>query len=115
LSIGEGRTVTASPPTLELEVPYPDVYPPPPPSNLVCLPEPGDVRLRWDPSPDAGVSYQVQRRQGDTAWEMVEAQATGTDFTDTAPPAGEVEYQVRAIDAAGNVSTTVTCTARTGP
>jgi len=113
--LGGGGIVTASPPSPELEVPYPDLYPPPPPANLVCLPEPGDVRLRWDPTPEGGLSYQVERRQGEGDWEIVQAKVPGTDFTDTSPPVGEVEYSVRAVDAAGNVSTTVTCRVRTSP
>jgi hypothetical protein len=113
--LGGKGIATASPPSPELEVAYPDIYPPPPPSSFVCLPEPGDVRLRWDPSPEAGVSYQVQRRQGENAWEMIDPDVVEAEFTDATPPPGEVQYSVRAMDAAGNASTTVTCTVRTSP
>ncbi|HUK14176.1 MAG TPA: hypothetical protein VLW17_12815 [Thermoanaerobaculaceae bacterium] len=105
---------TVSPPTPELEVPYPDVYPPPPASTLVCLPEPGDVRLQWAPSTEAGVVYRVDRREGEGEWTTVAAKVAAVEYVDVAPPAGQVEYAVRAVDAAGNQSDAVTCKARTG-
>ncbi len=103
-----------SPPSAELEVPYPDIYPPPPVTSFLCLPEPGLVRLRWDASPEPGVTYKVFRRQGEGAWKHLEETFAGTEYVDEAPPAGQVEYAVKAMDAAGNQSDAAYCKARTG-
>ena len=105
---------TVSPPTAEVEVPYPDIYPPEPVANFICLPEPGLVRLRWEPSSEKGVSYKVFRRQGEAAWDHLEEAFARTEYTDASPPTGEVEYAVKAVDAAGNQSTAVYCKVRTG-
>ncbi len=111
------RAVKGSPPALVigepgevLEVPYPDVYPPPPPESFVCLPEPGLVRLRWEPSSGAAF-YRIFRKQGTKAgWARLAWHHTkGTAFVDRTPPAGEVTYAIKAVDAAGNESEPVTC------
>ncbi len=104
----------ASPPEGEITVPYPDVYPPPPVPTLVCLPEPDVVRLRWEASPEAGAHYKVFRRSAGGTWEHLAEDATSTVFTDEHPPAGELEYAVKAVDSAGNESDGVTCAARIG-
>jgi hypothetical protein len=104
----------ASPPSGELEVPYPDIYPPPKVTGLICLPEPGLVRLRWDPSPEGDVTYKVFRRVGNGGWEHLEEAFAATDYADTHPPVGEVEYAVKAVDPAGNQSEAAYCRARTG-
>ena len=106
--------LAVSPPSPELEVAYPDVYPPPKVGTLLCLPEPGQVTLRWDPSPEAGVTYKVFRRVGDGGWTHLEESFSGTEYTDSKPPVGEVEYAVKAVDAAGNQSEAAYCQARTG-
>jgi predicted small lipoprotein YifL len=104
----------ASLPSQASEVPYPDVYPPAPVTSFICLPEPGQVPLRWEASPEPRVTYKVFRRQGEGGWEHLEEAFQGIEFTDTAPPSGEVEYAVKAVDAAGNQSDAVYCTVRTG-
>ncbi len=104
----------ASLPSPELEVPYPDVYPPQKVTGLVCLPEPGLVRLRWDPSPEANVTYKVFRRVGTGGWQHLEEALAATEYADTQPPAGEAEYAVKAVDAAGNQSEAAYCRARSG-
>jgi hypothetical protein len=104
----------ASHPSVELEVPYPDVYPPPPPTSFICLPEPGLVRLRWEPSTEDDVTYKVFRRQGEGGWQHLEEAFAGTEYVDASPPAGEVEYAVKAVDPAGNQSQAVYCKVRTG-
>jgi hypothetical protein len=109
------KELTASPPTPVVEVPYPDIYPPPPPTRLVCLPEPGAVRLRWDPSPEGDVAYEVLRRVDEGTWETLAAKAIGVEYVDSAPPAGDVSYSIRAIDPDGNLSPEVTCSVRTSP
>jgi len=107
--------LAASAPSAELEVPYPDIYPPVAVTSFLCLPEPGLVHLRWDPSPEAGVIYKIFRRQGNGSWDHLQEDFKLTEYTDTKPPAGELEYAVKAVDAAGNQSDPVYCTARTGP
>jgi len=106
--------LSASRPGQELEVPYPDIYPPAPVTSFICLPEPGQVQLRWESSPEPKVTYKVFRRQGESGWDHLEEAFKGTEFTDTAPPSGEVEYAVKAVDAAGNQSDAVYCKVRTG-
>ncbi len=106
--------MTVSPPAGPVEVPYPDIYPPAPVANFICLPEPGLVRLRWEASPEPTVTYKIFRRQGDAAWDHLQEAFAGTEYTDASPPSGEVEYAVKAVDAAGNQSKAVYCKARTG-
>ena len=105
---------TASPPSTEVEVPYPDIYPPPAVTSFVCLPEPGLVRLRWDPSPEPDARYKIFRRVGDTGWEHLQEAFGGSEYTDASPPIAEVEYAVKAMDKAGNQSDAVYCKVRTG-
>jgi len=106
--------LAASPASPALEVPYPDVYPPAAVTSFICLPEPGQVHLRWEASPEPKGTYKVFRRQGEGGWEHLEEVFEGIEFTDTTPPSGEVEYAVKAVDAAGNQSEAVYCKARTG-
>ena len=106
--------LAASPPSQEVEVPYPDIYPPSPVSSFICLPEPGQVQLRWEPSPEPNVTYKVFRRQGDGGWDHLEEAFKGTEYTDSTPPPGEVEYAVKAVDEAGNQSDAMYCKVRTG-
>jgi hypothetical protein len=101
------------PPTPALEVAYPDVYPPPPPEAMVCLPEPGRVLLRWEPSTETDVRYTVLRRSAGSAdWTTLAADLTALELTDASPGAGELEYAVEAVDPAGNTSERATCTVR---
>ncbi len=97
------------------EVPYPDIYPPPPPAVLVCLPEVSQVRLSWEGSPEIGVSYRVERRHPAEGWQPIGEASQRQWFDDPSPPAGELEYQVMAVDAAGNLSPPVTCSVRVEP
>ena len=105
---------TASPPTPEIEVPYPDIYPPPSVTSFICLPEPTLVRLRWDASKEPNVRYKIFRQFGDGGWDHLEEDFKGTEYADTSPPSGEVEYAVKAMDAAGNQSDAVYCKVRAG-
>jgi len=107
--------MVASPPSAEVEVPYPDIYPPEPVTSLLCFPEPGAVRLRWDASPEPSVRYKLFRRQGDGPWGHMEEAFRGTEYTDPSPPAGEVQYAVKAMDKFGNQSDAVYCRVRVGP
>ena len=110
----DGLPSTVSPPSPEVEVPYPDIYPPPAVTSFLCLPEPGAVRLRWDASQEPDVRYKVFRRQGEGGWEHLEEAFRGTEYTDASPAPGEVEYAVKAMDKVGNQSDAVYCKVRVG-
>ncbi len=97
------------------ELAYPDVYAPPPPAALVCLPEATRIRMSWEGSPEAGVVYRIQRRRVGEEWQLAGEESQRRSFDDTSPPRGELEYRVTAVDAAGNDSLPVTCVVRTGP
>lgn len=100
------------PPTPEVEVDYRDLFPPSAPANLVCLPEPGRVTLRWDEPAEAGVRFKVFRRVGEGPWQRLHDAWGEPAFVDENPPRGELTYAVKAFDAAGNESAEATCTAR---
>ncbi len=72
------------------------------------------MHLRWDVAPEAGVTYKIFRRQGESPWDHLEEAFKLTEYTDNSPPAGEVEYAVKAVDAAGNQSDAAYCKVRTG-
>lgn len=101
-------------PSAELDVVFSDLYPPAVATGLVCLPEAGAVRLRWDSSPEPNVTYLVRRRRPGGEWQTLSTGATLTDFTDGQPLEGEGEYAVGVVDATGNESTVVTCLVRSG-
>jgi hypothetical protein len=102
-------------PSPEIEVAHPDVYPPPEVTGLLCLPESTVVRLRWDPSPEAGIRYKVFRRRGEQPWDHLEEELDAVEYTDTKPHAAETVYVIKAMDAAGNQSEAARCTVRPGP
>lgn len=91
-----------------LEVVHPDVYPPEAPKNLVCLPEPTAVRLRWSSAVGA-TNYRVFRRIGDQAWRQLDRHVPGLEYVDARPPTGVVTYAIRAVDPAGNESEPTSC------
>lgn len=100
-------------PSEPVTVEYPDIYPPPMPSNLVCLPEAERVRIRWQES-EGAAWYEVTRRVDDGDWEMMAAQHRQVVFDDGHPPLGSVTYGVRAVDLAENRSEQATCTTLMG-
>jgi predicted small lipoprotein YifL len=102
------------PASAEIEVPYPDVYPPVAAESLLCLPELTLVRISWQPSPDPGVHYALFRRVGEGGWEQVLPFTTGTEHIDRDPPAGELTYAVKTYDAETNEAPPIFCTARVG-
>jgi len=106
---------TAGPVGDEVVVPYPDTFPPPAVSALLCLPEPHAVRLRWDKVGEEGVAYLVSRRQGDGEWEDVATALGAAELLDDGARPGEAEYAVRAVDKAGNRSETAMCATRVEP
>ena len=109
-----GSAVT--PPGAPLEVVYDDIYPPPAPTAIICLPEQERVRLAWDRVPEPGVTYTVFRRvDGRGGWLQLVRRRDVTEHVDDEPPHGSLEYGVKAVDRAGNESDAVYCSVRVGP
>jgi hypothetical protein len=104
----DGGRVVGNPGSEEA-VEHPDQYPPNPPQDLVCLPEGEKVRLRWGAVEDAA-AYRIHRRQGAGAWRRLVSQHHERELDDNDPPAGNLTYAVKAVDAAGNESEAATCT-----
>jgi hypothetical protein len=96
------------------DVAYLDIFPPPVVTGLICLPEPGRVRLRWDAQEAAAIKYRVYRRAADGTWFNVEPGSASTEFVDITPLPGESEYGVKAFDSNGNESEGVHCSVRGG-
>jgi hypothetical protein len=95
------------PPSATISVDYPDVYPPAPPQDLVCLPEGRVVRLRWAGAHD-GVIFRVYRKRGGGP-QVLLGEVTQAQHDDTEPPVGSIRYLVTAVDLAGNESEAATC------
>lgn len=83
-----------------------DPAPPPAPTGLRAEPRGGDLLLRWAPSRAPGLyGYEVLRREGAGPWRIITpALLRGAEWTDTAPPAGPLEYRLRAVSASGKRS-----------
>ncbi len=103
---------TAGPPSDELPLVYWDVYPPPPVTSLLCLPEEHQVRLEWDAARERDVAFRVLRRAGGGEWEALGERLEAPQFVDGAPPVGDLEYAVKAVDRHGNEAEAATCTVR---
>jgi len=92
----------------EREIHYADRFPPPPPADLVVLPEAGRIRLIWRVSEAPDIAgYAVYRRQGAGGeWSRITTELVDKpEYTDTtAPPNQAFVYRVTAIDKAGNES-----------
>ena len=90
----------------ETEVFYQDRFAADPPASLVALPELGQVRLRWDPSPSRdATSYHVYRRQGaDGDFRRLTRVSTGDrDYVDATARSGRAyTYRVTTLDDLGN-------------
>jgi hypothetical protein len=103
---GGGKVVGQ--PSQPARVDHPDTYPPKTPTEVVCLPEGAQVRVRWRGVAGALV-YRVSRQHGGEAFEVLADQLGSTEFTDPAPPLGDLSYLVVAEDAAGNRSEAASC------
>ena len=108
---GEGRVVGEPGPVVTVD--FPDLYPPAPPTELVCLPEEIRISLRWQAARDAA-GYRVERRVAGDDWQVLVELHDRAEFADEAPPVGALTYAVRAVDAAGNRSEPAECTALHG-
>jgi hypothetical protein len=94
---------------------YPDIYPPPVPADLICLPEGARVRLRWRAVADAEAdSYRIYRETDGGEPRLLATDIRASLFSDDAPPPGTSRYGVTAVDATGNESAASTCTAARG-
>jgi len=96
-----------------ISVDYPDLYPPPSPANLICLPEGELIRLRWD-GVGEDVTFVVFRRLEGGEPEPVAEGLDATGYEDTAPLPGSWTYGVRSVDEAGNESEPATCSTVVG-
>jgi predicted small lipoprotein YifL len=96
-------------PSAPVRIDHPDTYPPAAPTGVVCLPEGGRVRVRWQLVTGAEV-YGVSRKLFDGPSELLAGDVTSVEFTDDTPPFGKLDYLVTAVDAAGNRSDPASCT-----
>ncbi|HZM77788.1 MAG TPA: endo-1,4-beta-xylanase [Candidatus Limnocylindrales bacterium] len=99
----------STPITVTTQMSGPDPTPPTPPANLASPSvTPSSVSLTWSPSTDnVGVTgYDVLRAPGASGGTFaVVGSPTATSFTDSGLPCNTIfRYQVRAKDAAGNLS-----------
>jgi hypothetical protein len=90
----------------EAEVFYQDRFAAEPPGPLVALPEAGQVRLQWEPSPSRdATSYHVYRREGaDGDFRRLTGVSTGErSYLDVTVRSGRVyTYRITALDSLGN-------------
>ena len=95
-------------PTDPARVDHPDTYPPNTPTDVVCLPEGAQVRVRWLAVAGA-VVYGVSRGLAGEPYEVLTDEHRAVEFTDPTPPLGAIVYYVTARDAAGNRSGQASC------
>lgn len=91
----------------EREIRYEDRFPPAPPVELVALPETGEVRLVWKPSPSADVAgYLVYRADVTGEYRtLFDDPIAILEHRDTGLASGlTYRYRVTALDAEGNES-----------
>jgi len=104
----EGTILRMGMPGPSIRLEFPDLYPPDLPVDLVCLPEGGRVRLRWQAA-DGATGYTVERETKATEAVVLAEAISEVSFLDEAPPEGKVTYIVRAVDDAGNSSPSSRC------
>jgi len=103
-----GGDLVVGKPSQPARVDHPDTYPPGAPSDVVCLPEGTQVRVRWQAVASA-VVYSVSRQHGGESADILTDDHRSIEFTDQEPPLGELVYIVTARDAAGNRSEGASC------
>jgi len=109
----EGRPRIIGPPGPAVGLFYPDIYPPPTPHDLVCLPEGTRVRLRWRAGEEQLRHHIYRSTDGAEATLLVDG-LDALQYEDLSPPPGTSVYEIIAVDAAGNESAPATCTAARG-
>ena len=90
-----------SPPSASKQITTRDLTPPGPVGNVHATPKGGVVTLTWGAATDnvqGGITYQVSRNG------RLLNTVTGTTYVDASAPAGTNEWEVVAVDAAGNQS-----------
>jgi hypothetical protein len=92
---------------------YSDIYPPPAPADLVCLPEGTRVRLRWR-AVNRVDTFRIYRDTQGAAEEVLATDLDTAQFEDVAPPPGISVYRVTAVDPAGNEGEATSCSAARG-
>ncbi len=95
-------------PSQPARIDHPDTYPPGTPTDVVCLPEGAQVRVRWLAVPGA-VVYSVSRQHDDQEPDILTDDHRSVEFFDREPPLGELVYFVTARDAASNSSERASC------
>lgn len=92
----------------EREIDYRDRYPPPAPTGLIILAEPGQARLLWEPSIDSELAgYLIYRQEaGGRGFVALNAEPQlELGYRDTAVESGRTySYYVSAVDRSGNES-----------
>ncbi len=103
-----GGDLVVGKPSQPSRVDHPDTYPPGAPSDVVCLPEGAQVRVRWRAVKSA-VAYSVSRQHGRETADVLVDDHRSIEFIDQEPPLGELVYLITARDAAGNLSEKSSC------
>ena len=104
-SIANREPLVESAAAVEVEIDYQDRFAPAPPTGLNALPEPGRVRLVWEPSPsDDATAYVVYRQDPQAEFRRVsEEPVGGLEYLDTGLAAGQTYiYRLSAVDGSGN-------------
>ncbi|MEE4273214.1 MAG: lipoprotein [Thermoanaerobaculales bacterium] len=109
----EGGPRIVGPPGPAAGLFYPDIYPPPTPHDLVCLPEGTRVRLRWRAG-EEGLLHHIYRSTDGAETMVLVDDLDALQYEDLAPPPGTSVYEITAVDGAGNESAPATCTAARG-
>ncbi|MBM4047454.1 MAG: hypothetical protein FJ279_20300 [Planctomycetes bacterium] len=94
-------------PPVRTTLTMPTAPPPPAPSGLAATPKPGEVVLRWEPSPKPSLRYHVYRaKDGSEAWtKLTDEPLRTTAYSDANLSAGErFAYAVRSLDRRGQES-----------
>lgn len=104
----DGSLIRQGAPGASVRIDFPDLYPPEPPVDLVCLPEGGRVRLRWGAA-EGATGYSIERIAGQEAGVILAEAIVEVSYLDETPPSGNVTYNVISVDPAGNTSNTAHC------
>lgn len=108
-AVSSNRPLVESAITSERQVNYRDRFAPLAPRNLVAFPEPGRVRLLWDPPTAEDVEgYLIYRSDQGGEFRLLDTElVVKAEFLDTGVASGGAyRYMVRAVDRAGNESET---------
>lgn len=104
-AVSAQSAATESPLGAEREIEYRDRFPPPPPTSLVALAEPGQVRLSWEPGSIDTRAYHVWQRDSPEAElrRLTDRPVSETRFVVQPVEAGRsYAFKVSALDEVGN-------------